>query len=115
VYANDAKIAALGLKVKRGCAYHGVSLNVDGDLQPFAGINPCGYQGLRVTSLAALGVAVTGGEVSTRLAAQLRARFDGLAMEQNAPSDVWPNGNGRRDAQPALRDDLPPGAAKSGA
>ncbi len=55
VYVADAKIAALGLRVRRGCAYHGVSLNVDMDLEPFARINPCGYPGLRVTQLAALG------------------------------------------------------------
>ncbi|MCC6209041.1 MAG: lipoyl(octanoyl) transferase LipB [Gammaproteobacteria bacterium] len=55
VYVAGAKIAALGLRVRRGCSYHGVSLNVDMDLEPFARINPCGYPGLRVTQLAALG------------------------------------------------------------
>ncbi|MBK8163716.1 MAG: lipoyl(octanoyl) transferase LipB [Gammaproteobacteria bacterium] len=55
VYVADAKIAALGLRVRRGCSYHGVSLNVDMDLAPFARINPCGYPGLRVTQLSALG------------------------------------------------------------
>lgn len=49
VYVNDAKIAALGLKIKNGCCYHGLSFNVDMDLAPFSYINPCGYQGLRVT------------------------------------------------------------------
>jgi len=48
------KIAALGLRVRRGCSYHGLSLNVDMDLQPFQRINPCGYQGLQVTSMARL-------------------------------------------------------------
>ncbi|EED36461.1 lipoyltransferase [Luminiphilus syltensis NOR5-1B] len=51
VYVNGAKIAALGLKVSKGCSYHGVSLNVDMDLEPFQRINPCGYQGLAVTSV----------------------------------------------------------------
>ena len=46
------KIAALGLKVSRGRSYHGLSLNVDMDLAPFSGINPCGYEGLEVTSVA---------------------------------------------------------------
>ena len=46
VYVDNAKIAALGLRVRRGCSYHGVSLNVDMDLTPFTYINPCGYQGL---------------------------------------------------------------------
>ncbi len=51
-----AKIAALGIKIRQGCAYHGLALNVDMDLAPFAGINPCGYQGLQATDLAAHGV-----------------------------------------------------------
>ena len=76
VYVDDAKLAALGLKVKQGRSYHGVSLNVDLDLQPFAGIHPCGYQGLRVTSLRSLGVAVTCAQVSERLAGQLAAHFN---------------------------------------
>ena len=54
VYVDGHKIAALGLKVSRGRAYHGLSLNVDMDLAPFKGINPCGYEGLEVTSMAAL-------------------------------------------------------------
>lgn len=54
VYVDNAKIAALGLKVKNGKTYHGLSLNVDMDLSPFAQINPCGYQGLAVTQLAKL-------------------------------------------------------------
>jgi len=56
VYVGDAKIAALGLRVRRGCAYHGLSLNIDVDLAPFKGINPCGYAGLEVTNLRRLGV-----------------------------------------------------------
>lgn len=52
VYIDGAKIAALGLRVRRGCSYHGLALNVDLDLEPFARINPCGYQGLAVTSMA---------------------------------------------------------------
>jgi lipoyl(octanoyl) transferase len=54
VYVNGAKIAALGLRVRRGCSYHGLSLNVDMDLEPFQRINPCGHEGLRVTSMSAL-------------------------------------------------------------
>ncbi len=50
------KIAALGIKVSRHCAYHGVALNVAMDLQPFAGINPCGYEGLRTVDLSTIGV-----------------------------------------------------------
>lgn len=52
VYVADEKIAALGLRVRRGCSYHGLALNVDMDLEPFGRINPCGYAGLQVTSMA---------------------------------------------------------------
>lgn len=54
VYVDDAKIAALGLRVRRGCSFHGVSLNWNMDLEPFRRINPCGYAGLRVTQMADL-------------------------------------------------------------
>jgi lipoyl(octanoyl) transferase len=57
VYVNDAKIAALGLKIKKGCCYHGLSFNVDMDLTPFNNINPCGYQGLHVTQCVEQGIA----------------------------------------------------------
>lgn len=56
VYVNGAKIAALGLKIRNGCCYHGLSLNVDMDLTPFSYINPCGYQGLKVTQCCELGI-----------------------------------------------------------
>ncbi len=52
VYVNDAKIAALGLRIKNGWSYHGLSLNIDMDLGPFAGINPCGFENLEVCQLA---------------------------------------------------------------
>jgi len=51
VYVDDSKIAALGLRIRRGTSYHGLSLNVDMDLQPFQNIDPCGYEGLNVTQL----------------------------------------------------------------
>ncbi|MHA7814858.1 MAG: lipoyl(octanoyl) transferase LipB [Pseudohaliea sp.] len=53
VYVDEAKIASLGLRVRRGCSYHGLALNVNLDLEPFGRINPCGYEGLAVTSMAA--------------------------------------------------------------
>lgn len=56
VYVDNAKIAALGLRVKKGCSYHGLALNVAMDLAPFAGIDPCGYRGLAVTQLRDEGV-----------------------------------------------------------
>ena len=51
VYVNNAKIAALGLRVRKGCSFHGLALNVDMDLEPFIRINPCGHEGLEVTQL----------------------------------------------------------------
>lgn len=54
VYVGGAKIASLGLRVRRGCSYHGLSLNVDMDLEPFGRINPCGLLGMQVTSMAEL-------------------------------------------------------------
>jgi len=51
VYVEGAKIAALGLRIRRGCSYHGLAFNLDMDLAPFSGINPCGYQGMAVTQL----------------------------------------------------------------
>lgn len=56
VYVADAKIAALGLRVRQGCTYHGLAFNVDMDLRPFAAINPCGYAGMAVTQCRALGI-----------------------------------------------------------
>lgn len=55
VYVGNCKIASLGLRVKRGACYHGVSLNIDMDLMPFSYINPCGYQGLEVIDVKKLG------------------------------------------------------------
>ena len=58
VYVDQAKIAALGLRIRKGYCYHGLSLNVDMDLEPFARINPCGYRGLTVTQLSDFDVSV---------------------------------------------------------
>lgn len=71
VYTGDAKVAALGLRVRNGCCYHGVSLNVDMDLSPFSAINPCGYEGMPVTSLRLLGVDATPAEAAEALLAAL--------------------------------------------
>ena len=67
------KIAALGIKVSRHCAYHGVALNVAMDLQPFAGINPCGYPGLQTVDLSTIGIQVSWGQVAEVLGARLAA------------------------------------------
>ena len=71
VYVGGAKIAALGVRVSRGCAFHGLSLNVDMDLSPFEAIDPCGYPGLPVTQARDHGVAGATLEVGERVAAIL--------------------------------------------
>ncbi len=76
VYVGAAKIAALGLRIKRGCCFHGLSLNVDMNLQPYRRIDPCGYPNLAVTHLRAhTPIPVEIGEVEDDLARQLRAQF----------------------------------------
>ncbi|MCC7277630.1 MAG: lipoyl(octanoyl) transferase LipB [Chromatiaceae bacterium] len=80
VYVAGAKIASLGLRVRRHCSYHGVALNVDLDLEPFSRINPCGYPGLAVTRLVDLGVALSLDRLAEELAARLAARLGRAAM-----------------------------------
>ena len=82
VYVDGAKIASLGLRVRRGCSFHGLALNVDMDMQPFSRINPCGYSGLRMTQLGEqVSSPVDIGEVARRLEKVLRRRlgYDGVA------------------------------------
>jgi lipoyl(octanoyl) transferase len=74
----EAKLAALGLKVRNGCTYHGLALNVDMDLSPFRAINPCGYRGLEVTSLARLGVVIDVDRAGAALAPHLVDRLGSL-------------------------------------
>lgn len=76
VYVGEAKIAAIGLRVARGCSYHGVALNVDMDLEPFTRIDPCGYPGLAATQLADLGVRDSIGAVQQGLAETLARTLD---------------------------------------
>ena len=73
VYVDGAKIAALGIRVVRGRAYHGLALNVDMDLSPFKAIDPCGYPGLRVTQTKDLGVTVTPDDLARSIMKNLDA------------------------------------------
>jgi lipoyl(octanoyl) transferase len=75
VYVSGAKVAALGLRIRGGCSYHGLSLNVDPDLAPFAAIDPCGYPGLAVTRLRDLGVVDCAERVGERLLQHLIERL----------------------------------------
>lgn len=76
VYVNGAKLAALGIRVRMGRAYHGLSLNVDMDLAPFGAIDPCGYPGLAVTQLRDLGIPGTVQSTGDRLARLLVERLE---------------------------------------
>ena len=71
VYVGAAKVAALGLRVRRGCCYHGLALNVDMDLGPFRAIDPCGYPGLDVTQTRDLGVSADMSALADQLAGHL--------------------------------------------
>ena len=70
-FTGLAKIAALGVKVSRHCAYHGVALNVHMDLSPFERINPCGYAGLATTDLFTIGIEVSWQDVADVLGSKL--------------------------------------------
>ena len=82
VYVDGKKIASLGLRVRGGCTYHGVALNVDMDLEPFSRINPCGLVGMQMTQLRDLGVALDADAAGTALA----ARFQRIWLAKTAPS-----------------------------
>ncbi len=87
VYVGAAKVAALGIRVRRGCTFHGLSFNVAMDLEPFHRINPCGYQGLQVTSVLDLGGPSGMQAVKPVLLAQLACQF-GLTLQ---PLDALPD------------------------
>ena len=76
VYVGGAKIGALGLRVRRGCSFHGLAFNVGMDLDPFQRINPCGYQGLQVTSVLDCGGPGTLDDVKPVLVARLAEQLD---------------------------------------
>jgi lipoyl(octanoyl) transferase len=84
VYVGQAKIAALGLRVRRGCSFHGLAFNVAMDLEPFRRINPCGYEGLAVTQVIDLGGPGSVAAVEAILVGEL-ARAFGLAPHPGEP------------------------------
>ena len=91
VYIDEAKIAALGLRVKNGCSYHGLAINVDVDLAPFSGINPCGYEGLKTIRMRDFGVSASVEQVGECLLAQLERLLPALdvapaAQHQGVPA-----------------------------
>ncbi len=93
VYHEGKKLAAVGLRIRNGFSYHGVAVNVDGDLGPFGRIDPCGYQGLEVTRLKDLGLSWSVTETATRLLPLLATRLglpaEALVEEKNpAPAEL---------------------------
>jgi len=87
VYVKGEKIAALGLRVKQGGCYHGLSLNVDMNLADFDRINPCGYQGLQVTSLKKLGVAMGLQQVTWKLMSELCLQLNIVNISEQKASE----------------------------
>ena len=75
VYSNGAKFASVGLRIRRGCSYHGLALNIDMDLEPFSRIHPCGFADLTVTHLSRLGGPSDITRVSANLTAQLQKQL----------------------------------------
>lgn len=91
VYVGARKLASIGLRIRRGCSYHGLALNVAMDLEPFRRINPCGYAGLEMTQLSELGGPADLGAVADALAPQLLAAL-GLAtvgLATQSATSTW--------------------------
>ncbi|MFC3128477.1 lipoyl(octanoyl) transferase LipB [Coralloluteibacterium stylophorae] len=94
IYVGAAKVMALGLRVRRGCSFHGLAFNVAMDLSPYQRINPCGYAGLAVTSVQALGGPGDLGTVADALLPQLaralgfRAEYDDALPDLSEPADA---------------------------
>ncbi|MFD0738841.1 lipoyl(octanoyl) transferase LipB [Lysobacter koreensis] len=87
VYVNGAKVAALGIRVRRGCTFHGLAFNIAMDLAPFSRINPCGYEGLQVTSMLDLG-GPSGLDAVKPVLIENIARQFGLAVESAPPPSL---------------------------
>jgi lipoyl(octanoyl) transferase len=85
IYVDGAKVMALGLRVRRSCSFHGLALNVAMDLSPYAGINPCGYQGLKVTQLLDLRGPASLADAAAVLVPKLAAAFGLQAVNAAAP------------------------------
>lgn len=81
VYVNDRKIASLGLKIRRGCSFHGLALNVDMDLSPFLQINPCGYAGLEMTQCKDEGINLTVEELAPQLIEKMNQQLQYSQIE----------------------------------
>jgi len=83
VYVDGKKIAALGLRIRKGCSYHGLSLNVDMDMEPYGRINPCGYAEMEIIQLRDLGVTLSLTQVSELLLAHIQGQFSYTSLIQD--------------------------------
>jgi len=92
VYVDGAKIAALGLRIRKGCSYHGLSLNLNMNLEPFSRINPCGYQDLPVTQLSNLSGEINNTEIAEALTKYLMGRL-GYNAASVSKADALPHFN----------------------
>ena len=89
VYVGGAKIAALGLRVRSGYCYHGISLNIDLDLTPFSWIDPCGYAGLAVTSVVEQGVTTSIESIQLSVLRELQSGLDFTTMIKSKEVPRW--------------------------
>jgi lipoyl(octanoyl) transferase len=91
VYVNQKKISALGIRVRRGCSYHGISINVDMDLAPYQGIHPCGFPELEITQMKAFGIDENIAQVTKKLLPHLLEQMEysekGVSVINEACSD----------------------------
>lgn len=83
VYVEGKKIAALGLRIRKGCSYHGLSLNVDMDIEPYSRINPCGYAGMEIIQLRDLGVKQSLNQVSEGMLTHILRQFGYTSLIQD--------------------------------
>jgi lipoyl(octanoyl) transferase len=90
VYVDGAKIAALGLRVRKGCSYHGIAFNLQPDLQPFQGIDPCGYKGLEVTSLRHLEVSFDTDPLVKRLVWFITRQIEQAGTAEHMQQELGP-------------------------
>lgn len=86
VYVGESKIASLGLRVRRGCSFHGLALNVDMDMEPFQRINPCGYAGLAMCQISDFIDSASVADIERRLVAQL---VSGLGSQAVTYCEGW--------------------------
>jgi lipoyl(octanoyl) transferase len=86
VYVGARKLASIGLRIRRGCSYHGLALNVAMDLEPFRRINPCGYAGLEMTQVSELGGPADLGVVADAIAPRL---LEALGLATQSATSTW--------------------------